>query len=36
MLEDCEVELHQVSYFQTGTVGIVNRISGQVTRQATS
>jgi hypothetical protein len=30
-IEDCEVELHQVSYFfETGTVGVVCRITGQV------
>jgi hypothetical protein len=31
-IEDCEVELHEVSYFfETGAVGTVNRITGQVT-----
>jgi hypothetical protein len=29
----CEVELHPVSYFETGTVRVVNRISGLVTMQ---
>jgi hypothetical protein len=30
-IEDCEVEPHQVHYFfETGAVGSVNRISGQV------
>jgi hypothetical protein len=31
-IEDCEVEPGQVSYFfETGAVGTVNRITGQVT-----